>query len=129
MADAKELRSLLDERRAGAVPSFVPRNELVGQDQRVGFLLDCRPSSAPEPRLEQRVEQIIYIGRESNRLEEIEAGVIHSPETVYTEYPDRRRDELQTKNSAFTEKHPGSGPNEVQWQIPFDAREGVGWAE
>ena len=32
-----------------------------------------------------RVERIIYIGKESNRLEEIEAGVIHSPETVYTE--------------------------------------------
>ena len=35
-----------------------------------------------------RVERIIYIGKESNRLEEIEAGVIHSPESVYTEYPD-----------------------------------------
>jgi hypothetical protein len=44
-----------------------------------------------------RVERIIYIGKESNRLEEIEAGVIHSPETVYTEYPDPRRDEWQTK--------------------------------
>jgi hypothetical protein len=44
-----------------------------------------------------RVEQIIYIGKESNRLEEIEAGVIHSPESVYTEYPDPRRDEWQTK--------------------------------
>jgi hypothetical protein len=40
-----------------------------------------------------RVERIIYIGKESNRLEEIEAGVIHSPESVYTEYPDPRRDE------------------------------------
>jgi len=44
-----------------------------------------------------RVERIIYIGRESNRLEEIEAGVIHSPESVYTEYPDPRRDEWQTR--------------------------------
>ena len=44
-----------------------------------------------------QVERIIYIGRESNRLEEIEAGVIHSPESVYTEYPDPSRDEWQTK--------------------------------
>ena len=29
-----------------------------------------------------RVERIIYIGRESNRLEEIEAGILHSPENV-----------------------------------------------
>jgi hypothetical protein len=44
-----------------------------------------------------RVERIIYIGKESNRLEEIEAGVIHSPESVYTEYPDPSRDEWQTR--------------------------------
>jgi hypothetical protein len=44
-----------------------------------------------------RVERIIYIGKESNRLEEIEAGVIHFPESVYTEYPDPSRDEWQTR--------------------------------
>lgn len=44
-----------------------------------------------------RVERIICIGRESNQLEEIEAGVIHSPESVYTEYPDPRREEWRTK--------------------------------
>jgi hypothetical protein len=44
-----------------------------------------------------RVERIIYIGKESNRLEEIEAGILHSPESVYTEYPDPRREEWQTK--------------------------------
>jgi hypothetical protein len=44
-----------------------------------------------------RVERIIYIGRESNQLEEIEAGLIHSPESVYTEYPDPSRDEWQTR--------------------------------
>lgn len=31
------------------------------------------------------------------------------------------------QNSASTENNPGSGPNEVQWQIPFDARESIGW--
>jgi hypothetical protein len=44
-----------------------------------------------------RVEQIIYIGKESNRLEEIEAGIIHSLESVYTEFPDPSRDEWQTR--------------------------------
>jgi hypothetical protein len=44
-----------------------------------------------------RVEKIIYIGKESNRLEEIEAGIIHSAQSVYTEYPDPRRQEWETK--------------------------------
>ena len=53
-----------------------------------------------------RVERIIYIGRESNRLEEIEAGVIHSPESVYTEYPDPSRDEWETKILPILKKIP-----------------------
>jgi len=53
-----------------------------------------------------RVERIIYIGKESNRLEEIEAGVIHSPESVYTEYPDPRREEWQTKILPLLKKIP-----------------------
>ena len=53
-----------------------------------------------------RVERIIYIGKESNRLEEIEAGVIHSPDSVYTEYPDPRRDEWQTRILPLLKKIP-----------------------
>jgi len=53
-----------------------------------------------------RVERIIYIGRESNQLEEIEAGVIHSPESVYTEYPDPSRDEWQTRILPILKKIP-----------------------
>jgi hypothetical protein len=53
-----------------------------------------------------RVERIINIGKESNRLEEIEAGVIHSPESVYTEYPDPRREEWQTKILPVLKKIP-----------------------
>jgi hypothetical protein len=30
-------------------------------------------------------------------MEEVEAGLIHSAENVYTEYPDPRRDEWNTK--------------------------------
>jgi hypothetical protein len=36
-------------------------------------------------------------GKESNSLEDVEAGMIHSAQNVYTEYPDPRRDEWQTK--------------------------------
>ena len=53
-----------------------------------------------------RVERILYIGKESNRLEEIEAGVIHSPESVYTEYPDPSREEWQTRILPFLKKIP-----------------------
>jgi hypothetical protein len=53
-----------------------------------------------------RVERIIYICKESNRLEEIEAGVIHSPESVYTEYPDPSRDEWQTRILPLLKKIP-----------------------
>ncbi len=44
-----------------------------------------------------RVEQITYIGKESNNLEEVESGMIHSAQSVYTEYPDPRREEWQSK--------------------------------
>jgi hypothetical protein len=44
-----------------------------------------------------RIEQIKYIGKESNSLEEVESGLIHSEQSVYTEYPDPCRDEWQTK--------------------------------
>jgi hypothetical protein len=35
--------------------------------------------------------------KESNGLEEVEAGLVHSAQNVYTEYADPRRDEWQTK--------------------------------
>jgi hypothetical protein len=44
-----------------------------------------------------RIEKLKYIGKESNSLEEVESGLIHSEQSVYTEYPDPRRDEWQTK--------------------------------
>jgi len=43
-----------------------------------------------------RIGQVRFIGKESNRLEEAEAGSIHSRGDVYTEYPDERRDEWAT---------------------------------
>jgi hypothetical protein len=43
-----------------------------------------------------RIEQIKYIGKESNSIEDVESGMIASPDAVYTEYPNPRCDEWQT---------------------------------
>ena len=43
------------------------------------------------------VDGIKYIGKESNSLEDVESGLIHDYRNVYTDYPDERRDEWQTK--------------------------------
>jgi hypothetical protein len=40
---------------------------------------------------------IRYIGKESNRLEDVDAGLIHSEQSVYTEYSDAARDEWTLK--------------------------------
>ena len=37
-------------------------------------------------------ELLTYLGKESNRLEEVEAGLGHDPDDVYTEYADPGRD-------------------------------------
>jgi hypothetical protein len=44
-----------------------------------------------------KIDQVKFIGKESNSLENVEAGLIHSGENVYTEYVDPRRDEWITK--------------------------------
>jgi hypothetical protein len=43
------------------------------------------------------IDHVKYIGKESNNLEAVDAGLAHSPEDVYTEYVDKNRDEWQTK--------------------------------
>jgi DNA polymerase III epsilon subunit-like protein len=53
-----------------------------------------------------RIAEIKYIGKESNSLEEVEAGMIHSAQNVYTEYPDPRRDEWATKIQPALKKAP-----------------------
>jgi hypothetical protein len=35
---------------------------------------------------------LTHIGKESNLLEEVEAGLVHDPDEIYTEYVDARRD-------------------------------------
>lgn len=39
-----------------------------------------------------RIGEIVPIGKESNRLEEVDAGLVHSAEDAYTVYPDPKRD-------------------------------------
>jgi hypothetical protein len=49
---------------------------------------------------------IKYISKESNHLEDVEAGLIHSEQSVYTEYPDPRRCEWLTKILPLLKKAP-----------------------
>jgi hypothetical protein len=44
-----------------------------------------------------RIADITAIGKESNSLEEVEAGLVHDEENVYTTYPDPHRSEWATK--------------------------------
>lgn len=44
-----------------------------------------------------QIGRIRYIGKESNSLEDVEAGMVHSTETAYTEYPDSSRDEWEVE--------------------------------
>jgi hypothetical protein len=44
-----------------------------------------------------RIDGFAFIGKESNLLEEVEAGTVQDPQSVYVEYPDPRHDEWRTK--------------------------------
>jgi len=61
---------------------------------------DGKPSGKQTVGLVQRrhiqVDEIKCIGKESNSLEDVESGLVHSAQNVYTEYPDPRRDEWET---------------------------------
>jgi hypothetical protein len=46
------------------------------------------------PRRSQ-IAHLIYIGRESNQLEDVDAGLVRASDGAYTEYPDPRRDYWQ----------------------------------
>jgi len=53
-----------------------------------------------------RIDGVKFIGKESNSLEDVEAGLIHSTESVYTEYCDPKRDEWVTKLLPVLKKTP-----------------------
>jgi hypothetical protein len=44
-----------------------------------------------------RIDQLKFIGKESNSLESVDAGLIHSEKSVYTEYVNPKHDEWTTK--------------------------------
>jgi hypothetical protein len=44
-----------------------------------------------------RISEIKFIGKESNSLEEVEAGMVHDRRNVYTEYDDPKRSAWATK--------------------------------
>jgi hypothetical protein len=44
-----------------------------------------------------KIDQIKCIGKESNSLENVDAGMVHSEKNAYTEYVDPKRDEWTTK--------------------------------
>jgi hypothetical protein len=48
-------------------------------------------------RRHMRIDQIKYIGKESNSLESVDSGMIHSEQNIYADYTDPNRDEWKTK--------------------------------
>jgi hypothetical protein len=64
-----------------------------------------------------RIDEIRYIGKESNSLEEVEAGLEHSAKNAYTEYPDPRRDEWTTKILPVLKKFPPSVSFRTDWFV------------
>jgi hypothetical protein len=53
-----------------------------------------------------KIDQIRCIGKESNSLENVDEGLVHSEETVYTEYADPKRSEWITKIQPVLKKAP-----------------------
>jgi hypothetical protein len=53
-----------------------------------------------------RIAEIVKIGKESNHLEEVDAGLIHSPDEVYTVYPDQKADHWERVVRPLLQKVP-----------------------
>jgi hypothetical protein len=53
-----------------------------------------------------KIDQIKCIGKESNSLEDVDAGLIHSEKNTYTEYVDPKRDDWATKIQPALTKAP-----------------------
>jgi hypothetical protein len=78
----KTYRDVLEEYRAHAETKSLAPDGTLCVGTTTGLLRRC-----PVTR-----ESLAYVGRESNRLEEVEAGLIHDPDEVYTEYVDAQHD-------------------------------------
>jgi hypothetical protein len=70
-----------------------------------------------------RMRGITPIGKESNRLEEVQAGLIHSADGVYTEYIDPRREEWQRAAKVLSLKQWEKESGRAR-RIVIDARRG-----
>jgi hypothetical protein len=70
-----------------------------------------------------RTRGITYIGKESNRLEEVESGLIHAADGVYTEYVDPRREEWRRAAMALSLKQWERASGKSR-RILIDARRG-----
>jgi hypothetical protein len=51
-----------------------------------------------------KIDRVKCIGKESNSLEDVDAGLIHSEKNAYTEYVDPKRDEWTTKIKSALKK-------------------------
>ena len=67
-----------------------------------------------------QIDRISYIRRESNKLEEVDAGLVQSADEVYPEYCDPSRDERITKIVTILRKIPLSAL--VKKQVYHGAR-------
>jgi hypothetical protein len=65
-----------------------------------------RPTMGLLQRRHIQIALIKYIGKESNAIEDVEAGMVHAAESVYTEYCDPKRDEWSTKILPVLQKTP-----------------------
>lgn len=75
------------------------------------------------------IEFVRCIGKETNNLEDVESGLIHSAQNVYTEYPDPRRDEWVTTIFPALKKAPldflvKTSGKKVSRRMIIDARAG-----
>ncbi len=65
-----------------------------------------KQTTGPLHRRHIQAESLTYIGKESNKLEDVQSALIHSAQEVYTIYHDPRRDEWQTKILPALKKAP-----------------------
>jgi hypothetical protein len=75
-----------------------------------------------------RIQKITYIGKESNKIEDVQSALIHSAQDVYTEYPNPRRDEWTTKYVPALERaKKKTSLTNVASQIGISRRELIEW--
>ncbi len=86
-ARAKTYDEILSEYEYHAETKCADSDGTVCSQQTIGLL----------QRREVKIDYVKYIGKESNSLEVIDAGMVHSAESVYTEYLDPKRDEWTLK--------------------------------